>query len=83
MDPSAVIASLLCLVPALLTLGYAALCAASPFGRCRRCSGTGKRRTPLTRITRDCHRCDGIGRRIRLGQHLVNEIRREYRNGTR
>ncbi|MFY1689240.1 hypothetical protein [Plantactinospora sp. WMMB782] len=77
MDPSAIIASLLCLILSLITLGYLGVCAVSPFGPCRRCSGNGRGRT-----YRHCNRCDGTGRRIRIGRHLWNEIRREHRNGT-
>lgn len=83
MDSLPVIASLLCPLAILVTLGYALVCAVSPFGPCRRCSGTGKRRSLAGRIVRPCPRCDGTGRRIRIGRHLANDIRQEHRNGTR
>lgn len=60
----------------LLTLGYLALCLASPFKRCRRCHGLGhqlrtdKRGHP--RRGKDCRRCRATGLRIRYGRHLVN-----------
>lgn len=72
----------LLLTLAALTGSYALLCAASPFGRCRACSGTGQRPT-LGRIRRPCLRCDATGRRIRHGRHLHNLWRRLYREGTR
>ncbi|GIG85105.1 hypothetical protein [Plantactinospora endophytica] len=78
MDASAIIASLLCPIFTLITLGYLGVCAVSPFGACRRCHGNGRGRT-----YRHCNRCDGTGRRIRIGRHIWNEIRREHRNGTR
>ncbi|MEV4758949.1 hypothetical protein AB0J86_28170 [Micromonospora sp. NPDC049559] len=83
MHSLALLASLLCPTLTLLTIGYAAVCAGSPFGPCRTCHGAGRHRSRLGRIVRDCHRCDGTGRRIRYGRHLWNEIRAEYRNGTR
>ncbi|WP_280690920.1 hypothetical protein [Kitasatospora sp. GAS204B] len=60
----------------LMTVCYAALCAASPFGDCRRCRGFGfqlkydRRGRPCR--GKHCRRCDGIGKRIRLGRHLYN-----------
>ncbi|MFG2971584.1 hypothetical protein ACGFYY_01095 [Streptomyces sp. NPDC048331] len=71
----------------LFTLGYAGLCAASPFGRCRKCSGLGfalthDRKGKLKR-GKHCRRCDGHGIRIRVGRHLYNLWARTYRNGTR
>ncbi|WP_370218710.1 hypothetical protein [Kitasatospora sp. GAS1066B] len=59
-----------------MTVCYAALCAASPFGDCRRCRGFGfqlkydRRGRPCR--GKHCRRCDGIGKRIRLGRHLYN-----------
>ncbi len=74
-------------IPLLLTLSYAGFCAASPFGTCRKCRGFGyslknDRRGRLKR-GKHCRRCDGHGKRIRLGRHLWNLWARTYRNGTR
>jgi hypothetical protein len=70
----------------LLTLGYAAMCAASPFGPCRRCKGMGfKLRTDRKgrqHRGKDCRRCQATGRRIRIGRHLFNAYRRN-RNAAR
>lgn len=50
---------------------------AFPYGRCIWCRGDGIRGGTY------CRRCDGSGRRVRLGRRLHDAIRREYRNGTR
>ncbi len=76
---------------AMATLGYIGLCAVSPFGPCRTCSGLGFQlhtRTTLTGRTqhrrgKDCRRCHGAGRRIRTGRRIHNAWTRTYRNGTR
>ena len=76
-------------VLASLTLtGYAAyywiMCAAFPFGHCRRCKGTGKRYSPFSRrIFRLCPRCDGTGRRVRVGRRIYEYLRGEHKAGTR
>lgn len=41
-----------------------------PFLPCRRCDGTGQRSTPLGRGWRECGRCAGSGRRVRLGREV-------------
>ena len=48
---------------------------AFPFGRCVWCRGDGIRGGTY------CRRCDGSGRRVRLGRRVVEWSRREYRNG--
>ncbi|WP_412076718.1 hypothetical protein ACLF6K_15860 [Streptomyces xanthophaeus] len=80
--------SLLAIAAALLlTLSYAALCAVSPFGRCRKCDGLGfalkHDRKGKPKRGKHCRRCDGHGIRIRKGRHLYNLWARTYRNGTR
>ncbi|MGW2853408.1 hypothetical protein ACWDAZ_15675 [Streptomyces sp. NPDC001215] len=69
----------------LLTLGYIALCAVSPFGNCRKCSGWGfamktDRKGRLKR-GKDCRRCHATGKRIRVGRWLYNRWARIYRAG--
>lgn len=72
------LSALLIASPALvfITICYAALCAASPFGDCRKCRGFGfqlkydRRGRPCR--GKHCGRCDGIGKRIRVGRHLYN-----------
>ncbi|MEV7582771.1 hypothetical protein [Streptomyces erythrochromogenes] len=71
----------------LFTLSYACLCAASPFGCCRKCNGLGfaltHDRKGRPKRGKHCRRCDGHGIRIRVGRHLYNLWARTYRNGTR
>jgi ribosomal protein L40E len=63
----------------LITVGYAAVCAAQPFAPCRRCGGLGfalktNRRGKTTR-GKSCRRCHATGLRIRIGRHLFNLYR--------
>ncbi|GAB2915505.1 hypothetical protein GCM10022245_57640 [Streptomyces mayteni] len=71
----------------LVTLGYFALCAVSPFGRCRKCEGIGFRLTTTRagrpRRGRDCRRCKGVGLRIRTGRRVLNHLDRIRRNANR
>lgn len=71
----------------LATLCYAALCAVSPLGCCRKCHGFGfkvkqDRRGRITR-GRNCRRCRGHGQRVRIGRRLYNATTRLHREGTR
>ena len=83
MDLVRVVASLLCLTLAAVTLCYAAVCAASPFGICRRCAGRGRLGTGRGLRSRACRRCDATGIRIRFGRRLFNDLARVHRDGTR
>ncbi len=69
-----------------ITLGYMLLCAASPFGRCRKCRGLGfalaTDRHGRAKRGKHCRRCDGHGIRIRLGRHLLNAAARIHHDGT-
>ncbi|MER7662804.1 hypothetical protein [Streptomyces sp. NPDC096193] len=70
-----------------VTVGYSGLCAASPFGPCRKCRGWGfemktDRKGRLKR-GHDCRRCKATGKRIRVGRHLYNLWAATYRAGTR
>ncbi|MBW1597922.1 hypothetical protein [Streptomyces sp. JJ38] len=71
----------------LVALGYAALCAVSPFGNCRKCRGFGVEirtdRKGRPRPGRTCPRCHGDRKRIRLGRHLFNLVSRAHHDGTR
>jgi hypothetical protein len=68
----------------LFTLGFAAVCAASPFGNCRKCRGFG------FKVTTDRHgriergrRCYGVGKRIRIGRRLFNRAACLHPDGSR
>ncbi|MGP4086126.1 hypothetical protein [Streptomyces sp. KR55] len=69
-----------------VTLGYVSLCAASPYGDCRKCRGLGfaMKTDRKGRIKRgkDCRRCKGLGKRIRVGRHLYNLWLHVYRDGS-
>ena len=72
----------------LAALGYSAfyllMCAAFPFGNCRRCKGTGKLYSPIfTKAFRLCPRCAGTGRRVRIGRRVYEYLRGEYKAGNR
>lgn len=70
-----------------ITLSYGTLCAASPFGKCRKCNGLGfaltTDRKGKPKRGKHCRRCQGHGIRIRLGRHLYNIAARIHRDGTR
>lgn len=69
-----------------VTLCYVSLCAASPFGDCRKCKGFGyalkKDRRGNLKPGKTCRRCRGDRKRIRIGRHLYNVWLRLYRDGT-
>ncbi|WP_433008382.1 hypothetical protein [Kribbella sp. CA-294648] len=73
-------------VVALIVTGVAAFylltCLVWPFGKCRRCHGEGKFKSPLGSAYRHCGRCRGSGLRLRLGRHVVNHIRATRGAGT-
>lgn len=83
MTPALLASALLLLV----TLCYASLCAASPFGDCRKCRGWGfatkTDRKGRAKRGKDCRRCKATGKRIRIGRHLYNVAARLHRDGTR
>ncbi|MEU3319505.1 hypothetical protein [Streptomyces sp. NPDC006785] len=70
-----------------LTISYTSLCAASPFGNCRRCRGWGfamkTDRKGRAKRGKDCRRCKATGKRIRIGRHLYNVAARLHRDRTR
>ncbi len=80
--PSVALAWLLLAALAWL-IGYAAACAAAPFGRCRRCKGDGKIPPRIGRKRRHCRRCDGTGLRLRIGRRAFNYARRLHQGGNR
>lgn len=71
----------------IVTLCYIAVCAASPFGNCRKCNGMGfaltTDRKGRPKRGKHCRRCDGVGKRIRIGRHLINRWTTTYHDGTR
>jgi hypothetical protein len=81
--PQTTLSGLLCLALVLVTFGYALGCWIWPFGACRRCKGTGKRRSPFGRAFGLCRRCGGDGRRLRIGRRIINGLRELHDKGTR
>lgn len=72
----------------LALLGYSAfyllMCAAFPFGNCRACHGSGKRYSKIfTKAFRFCSRCEGTGRRVRIGRRVFEYLRAEHKTGNR
>lgn len=52
--------------------GYAFACWFWPFTRCKKCEGTGKRKSPSGKAWRKCRRCKGSATRIRTGRLIFN-----------
>ena len=77
------------LLASLALLGYAAfyliMCAAFPFGRCRRprCRDGRIYSRIFTKAFRHCPRCEGTGRRVRIGRRVYEYLRGEYKAGNR
>ncbi len=79
----ATVYGLLFLALLIVTVCYALGCWLWPFGACRRCKGTGKRRSPFGRAFGLCRKCDGTGRTLRTGRHIINAVRELHDNGTK
>lgn len=65
---------------ALILLGTAVwqvwLCVHYPYEPCPRCKGGGRKTQPgNSKRWRDCRKCGGTGRRLRLGRRLFNFAR--------
>jgi DnaJ-class molecular chaperone len=61
---------------------YLLTCLVWPFGKCRRCKGAGKFKSPFGRAYRHCGTCEGSGLRVRVGRHVINHIRATRGAGT-
>jgi hypothetical protein len=61
---------------------YLFTCLVWPFGKCRRCKGEGKYKSPFGNAYRHCGRCRGSGLRVRLGRHVINHLRATRGAGT-
>ena len=78
-----VLIGLLFITAIVVTLGYALGCWLWPFGACRKCHGSGKRRSPFGKAFGLCRRCGGDGRRLRIGRRIINGLRELHDKGTR
>lgn len=54
---------------------YALACWRWPFVPCKRCDGTGKRRSWWGNAFRLCRRCKGTARRLRTGRLVLRWLR--------
>ncbi len=75
--------AILALIALIVTASYFLGCWLWPFGVCRRCKGTGKRRSPFGRAFGLCRKCDGTGRALRIGRHIINALREAHDKGTK
>jgi len=80
---SVTVVGLLFVTLTVLTVGYFLGCWLYPFGNCRRCKGSGKRRSPFGRSFALCRKCGGDGRRLRIGRRILNSLRELHDKGTR
>jgi hypothetical protein len=64
-----------------VTFCYVLGCAIFPFTDCGACGGDGKLRSPSGRKFRLCRRCDGTGRRLRVGRLLWNRLHQRDGHG--
>jgi hypothetical protein len=83
LHPHHLAASALILPVIVVTFGYITACAVWPFGTCRKCSGSGRHRSPSGRAFRYCHRCKGTGARLRTGRRIWNYLRNLHKEGHR
>ena len=56
----------------LVVASYALSCWRWPLTRCVKCDGKGKFARPDGRVWRECRRCKGSGKRIRVGRKAFN-----------
>lgn len=59
----------------LVGAGYTVVCGSWPFTDCRRCHGTGARRSRSGRDFRRCRPCGGTGVRLRTGRRGYDSLR--------
>lgn len=53
---------------------YGVVCSLWPFTSCRKCKGSGRRRSPSGKNYGRCRRCKGGGERLRLGRRVMNRL---------
>jgi hypothetical protein len=78
-NPLSSLNSILPIIAIVLTLGYAWSCGAFPYKACRSCRGRGIFRSSILGAIRDCRRCDGSGRVLRVGRRAYNAWSRTRR----
>ena len=60
--------------------GYLLACRIWPFTGCPRCDALGRIHSPGGKSWRECRKCKGTGRRLRIGRRLWNHHERTRRN---
>jgi hypothetical protein len=73
--------AMVALVVTVCIVFYLLTCLVWPFGKCRRCKGAGRFKSPFGNAYRHCGKCDGSGLRVRLGRHVINHIRATHKAG--
>jgi hypothetical protein len=54
---------------------YVVACVVWPYTACPQCKGnTGKRMSPSGKAWGDCRRCEGKGRRVRIGRRIWDAV---------
>jgi hypothetical protein len=53
---------------------YGVVCSLWPFTACRKCGGSGRRRSPTGKNYGRCRRCKGGGERLRMGRKVMNRL---------
>ncbi|MEV8373067.1 hypothetical protein AB0P21_10050 [Kribbella sp. NPDC056861] len=71
-------AATVALIVTVVAVFYLLTCAVWPFGKCRRCKGVGKFKSPFGNAFRHCGRCDGSGLRVRFGRKVISYYRRTH-----
>jgi hypothetical protein len=61
---------------------YIVMCVAWPYAACRKCAGSGKKRSPTGRAWRRCRRCKGSGERVRTGRRVWTWVVRTARHAS-
>jgi hypothetical protein len=75
-------AATVALIVTIAAVFYLLTCAVWPFGKCRRCKGVGKFKSPFGNAFRHCGRCDGSGLRVRFGRKVISYYRRTQSAGS-
>ncbi len=55
--------------------GYAVACWLWPFTKCKKCDGSGRRKSPSGKNWGPCRRCKGKASRIRTGRKIFNYLK--------
>jgi DnaJ-class molecular chaperone len=65
-------------IGAVWAAGYLIACAVWPYTNCASCDGSAKKHSPTGRAFRVCGRCEGSGRRVRLGRRIHDHFSADH-----